>query len=112
MEVSLRRIAKGAMCLGMLDDQVLQTLMMCPRRQLGSVDATCSPERLTTHMANTREDVETLSMLLESACYRERADVIGSLVHHRRVLHVRVTCGRGHKQITMEAVTALCGLDE
>ena len=110
VEVPLRRIANGAMRPGMLDDSVLQPLMILPRQQLVFVDATCSPERLTTHMANTGEDVETLSMLLESACYRERADVRSSFVLHRRVRHVRATCGRGHKLITVEAVTALRSL--
>ena len=95
---------------GMLDDSVLQPLMILPSRQLVFVDATCSPERLTTHMANTGEDVETLSMLLESACYRERAAVKISFVHHRRARHLRVPCGRRHEQSTVEAVTALRSL--
>ena len=93
---------------GMLDDILLSAGMITPR--LASVHATCSTERLTTHTANTGEAVETSGMLLESACYRERVDVRSSFVLHRRVRHVGAICGRGHKQITVEAVTALRSL--
>ena len=97
---------------GMLDDILLSPGMIIPRQHPASVHATCSTERLTTHMANTGEDVEALGMLLESACYRERADVRSSYVLQRRVRHVGAICGRGHKQITVEAVTALRSLDK
>ena len=63
------------MRLGMLDHPELRCTMACPRLRFALVDATCSPERLITQTANAGEDVETSSMLLESACYRERADV-------------------------------------
>ena len=67
---------------GMLADSVLNTGMIFPRPGLAFVDASCSPECLTTDMANTGEDVETLRMLLEVACYRECADFIISFVLH------------------------------
>ena len=62
------------MRLGMLDDIVLHFTMIPPRCRLALVDATCSPEHLIAQTAHTGEDVETSSMLLENACYRERAD--------------------------------------
>ena len=91
---------------GMLDEIVLQLTMVLPRLHLASVDATFSPEHLITRAASTGEDVETSSMLLESAfyrermllesaCYRERTDVIFFVVLPRRILHVGATCGRG-----------------
>ena len=80
---------------GMLADPVLNFTMVLPTPQLESVHVTGCPERLTTHVANTGEDVETSSMLLESACYRERADVRYFVVLRRRVRHARATCGRG-----------------
>ena len=80
---------------GMLDHIELHSTMIFPRLRLALADATCSPERHITQTANTGEDVETLSMLLESACYRERGDVRYSVVLRRRVRHARATCGRG-----------------
>ena len=95
---------------GMLDGPAMKTNKEIPAMHLAVVHATSTPERLTTQAANTGEDVETLSMLLESACYRERAAVKISFVHHRRARHLRVPCGRRHEQSTVEAVTALRSL--
>ena len=89
------RIANDAMRPGMLADPVLNFTMVLPTPQLESVHVTGCPERLTTHVANTGEDVETSSMLLESAFYRERVDVRSSVVLHRRILHIGATCSRG-----------------
>ena len=69
------RVANGAMRLGMLDDPALSNSMITIAAHLAFVHATSSPECLTAQAANTGEDVETLIMRLESAYYREHADV-------------------------------------
>ena len=61
------RIANDAMLPGMIDDVVLNCSMMVPSVHPAFALATNSPERPTTQAAHTGEDVETLSMLLESA---------------------------------------------
>ena len=89
------RVANGAMRPGMLDDPALSNSMITIAAHLAFVHATSSPECLTAQAANTGEDVETLIMRLESAYYREHADVGLFFVLRRRIRHVRVTCGRG-----------------
>ena len=69
------RIANGAVCPGMLHDDVLKSSMAIPWLHLALAHATNSSECLTAQAATTGEGVHASVILSEKARYRERVDV-------------------------------------
>ena len=74
------RIANGAVCPGMLHDDVLKSSMAIPWLHLALARATNNSECLTAQAATTGEGVHASVILIEKARYRERADVKCSTV--------------------------------